>query len=90
MGGVSRRPKRGHNNFFGQNNIKNEFSAIKLVKVQIFSQIGQLLKKSLSGGSKRGYFEYKNPPERGYFEFSAKKRKRHFFTFMEPRLPEKN
>ena len=28
--------------FFGQNNIKNEFRAIKLVRVQIFSQIGQL------------------------------------------------
>ena len=28
--------------FFGKNNIKNEFSTIKLLKVQIFSQIGQI------------------------------------------------
>ena len=44
MGGVSRRSKGGHDNVFGQNKIKNEFSAIKLARVQIFSQIGQLLK----------------------------------------------
>ena len=42
MGGVSRRPKGVKTTFFGQNNIKNEFRAIKLVRVQIFSQIGQL------------------------------------------------
>ena len=72
MGGVSRRPKGGHDNCFGQNNIKNEFSAIKLVRLKIFSQIGQILKKSLLGGSKRGYFEYKNPPERGILNFRPK------------------
>ena len=41
MGEVSRRPKGGHDNIFGQNNIKNEFSTIKLLKMQIFSQIEQ-------------------------------------------------
>ena len=30
--------------FWGQNNIKNEISNIKLLKVQIFSKIRQLLK----------------------------------------------
>ena len=30
--------------FWGQNNTKNEFSIIKLLRVQIFSQMGQLLK----------------------------------------------
>ena len=33
--------KRVTTTFWGQNNIKNEFSTIKLVKVQILSQIEQ-------------------------------------------------
>ena len=32
------------NSFLGQNNIKIEFSTIKLLRVQIFSKIRQLLK----------------------------------------------
>ena len=37
-------PPGGHNNFLGQNNIKNEISTIKLLRVQIFSKIRKLLK----------------------------------------------
>ena len=32
-------PLGGHKNFLGQNNIKNEFSTIILLRVQIFSKI---------------------------------------------------
>ena len=38
FGGV-KIPLRGHKNFLGQNNIKNEFITIKLLREQIFSQI---------------------------------------------------
>ena len=38
--------------------------------------------------SKGGILNTKTP-KRGYFEFSAEKQKRHFFTFIEPRLHEK-
>ena len=36
--------------FLGQKNIKNEFSTIKLLRVQIFSKIWQLLKIAIIGG----------------------------------------
>ena len=39
--------------------------------------------------AKRGVLGDKNPPG-GKQEFSAKKRKRHFFTVMEPQVHEKN
>ena len=37
-------------NFGGQKNIKNEFRPIKLLRVQIFSKIRQLLKITILGG----------------------------------------
>ena len=37
MGVVSQRQNGGHNFFLGQINLKNEFSNIKLLRVQIFS-----------------------------------------------------
>ena len=37
MGVVSWRLKGGHEKFLGQNNLKNEFGNIKLLRVQIFS-----------------------------------------------------
>ena len=37
-------PPDGHNKFWGQNNFNNEISTIKLLRVQIFSKIRQLLK----------------------------------------------
>ena len=44
-------PPRGHNFFFGgQNNIKNEFSTIKLLGMQIFIKICQLLKNHYHRG----------------------------------------
>jgi len=58
--------------FFGQNNIKNEFRAIKLVRVQIFSQIGQLLKKSLLGAQKGGILNTKTPQKGGILNFRPK------------------
>ena len=39
MGVVSQLPKGGQESFLGRNNIKNEFSTIKLLKVEIFTQI---------------------------------------------------
>ena len=36
--------------FWGQNNIKNEISTIKLLRWQIFSKIQQLLKITILGG----------------------------------------
>ena len=41
---------RGHKKTLGQKNIKNEFSTIKLLRVQIFSKIWQLLKITIIGG----------------------------------------
>ena len=69
MGGVSQRPKGGNDNFFGKKTIKNEFSTIKLVKVQIFSQIGQLLKKSLLKGGNFQHFLGGNAPLGEELEF---------------------
>ena len=43
-------PPGDHNTFWGQNNIKNEFSSIKLLRMQIFSKIQQLLKNHYLGG----------------------------------------
>ena len=42
--------------FFGKKNIRNEFSTIKLARVQIFSQIGQLLKITIRGGQFLTFF----------------------------------
>ena len=41
-------PRGGHKKILGQNNIKNEFSTIKLLRVQIFSKHSTTFKKSLS------------------------------------------
>ena len=46
--------------FLGQNNIKNEFSAIKLLRVQIFSKIWQLLRNHYHRGDLYG--GQKSPP----------------------------
>ena len=54
----------------GQNNIKNEFSTMKLLRVQIFSKIWQLLKNHYH----RGIFNIlggKKPPPGGKQEFSS-------------------
>ena len=54
--------------FLGQNNIKNEFSTIKLLRVQIFSKIWQLLKNHYH----RGIFNIlggKKAPPQGELEF---------------------
>ena len=45
--------------FLGQKNIKNEFSTIKLLKVQIFSKIWQLLENHYQRGD---FFGKKTPP----------------------------
>ena len=42
--------QRGHINILGKNNIKKEFSTIKLRRLQIFSKIWQLLKITIIGG----------------------------------------
>ena len=49
FGGRLKHP-RGHNKFWGSKNIKNEFRPIKLLRVQIFSKIRQLLKITILGG----------------------------------------
>ena len=41
---------RGHKKILGRKNIKNEFSTIKLLRVQIFSKIWQLLKNHYDWG----------------------------------------
>ena len=46
---------------FGEKNIKNEIGTIELLKMQIFSQIGQSLKITLTGG-KKGFFGGVKPP----------------------------
>ena len=51
MGVVSRGPKGVTKYFLGQNNIKIKFSTIKLLKVQNFSQIQQLLKNHYQKGA---------------------------------------
>ena len=53
--------------FCGQNNTKNEISTIKLLRVQIFSKIQQLL-KNLRGGI-FNIFGVKNAPQGGELEF---------------------
>ena len=55
--------------FLGQNNIKNEISTIKLLRVQIFSKIQQLLNYYLRGGF-FNIFGVKNAPQGGELEFS--------------------
>ena len=47
--------------FWGQNNIKNEISTIKLLRVQIFSKIQQLLKNHYLWGV--NIFGVKNAPQ---------------------------
>ena len=43
-------PQRITTTFGGQNNIKNEFSTVEILNVQIFSKISQLLKIKISQG----------------------------------------
>ena len=66
--GVKNPPRGGHKNFLGQNNIKNEFSTIKLLRVQIFSKIWQLLKNHYHMGGFLTFLGAKKPP-RGELEF---------------------
>ena len=49
--------------FWGQNNIKNEISTIKLLRVQIFSKIQQLLKNHYLRGGFFNIFGVKNAPQ---------------------------
>ena len=62
MGVVSRRPKGITKNCSGQNNLKNEFSNIKLLRVQIFSKIWQLLKITIRRGHFLTFLGSKMPP----------------------------
>ena len=82
MGVANQRPKGVKSQKNWKNNIKIEIGTIKLLKMQIFSQIGQSLKIPLTGG-KKGFFGGKQ-------EFSVKKQRRNIFTFIEPRLHAKN
>ena len=62
IGGQNPLAGGGSKNFLGQNNSKNEFSTIKLLRVQIFSKIHYL----------RGIFNIfgvKNAPQGGELEF---------------------
>ena len=62
-------PPRGvTKNFPGQNNIKNEFNTIKLLRVQIFSKIWQLLKNHYHRGIFLTFWGAKSPPK-GELEF---------------------
>ena len=65
-GGVGgQNPPREVTKFFsGQNNIKNEFSTIKLLRVQIFSKIWQLLKNHYHRAI-LNIFRAKMPPQEG-------------------------
>ena len=59
---------QGVTTFWGQNNIKNEISTIKLLRVQIFSKIQQLLKITILGGIFLHFLGQKCPPG-GELEF---------------------
>ena len=57
--------------FWGQNNIKNEIGTIKLLRMQIFSKIQQLLKITILGGDFLTFLGSKMPPQGGTeLEFS--------------------
>ena len=55
-------PQTVTTNFWGQNNIKNEFSTIKLLRMQIFSKIQQLLKNHYLRGGFLTFLGSKMPP----------------------------
>ena len=55
--------------FWDQNNIKNEISTIKLLRMQIFSKIQQILKNHYLRGGFLTFLESKMPPG-GELEFS--------------------
>ena len=58
-------PRGNHKKILAQNNIKNEFSTIKLLRVQIFSKIWQLLKNHYHRGGFFYIFGGKKAPQGG-------------------------
>ena len=57
MGVANQRPKGVKSPKFWKKIIKNEIGTIKLLKMQIFRQIGQSLKITLTGGGgQKGFF----------------------------------
>ena len=62
---------RFYRTFWGQNNIKNEISTIKLLRVQVFSKIRQLFKKIALTRGIFNIFWGKNAPRRELEFFST-------------------